>query len=70
MTLQRILTGWNFKRFLFLALGIAYLTTSIADHIWFGVILSLAFIIQSVLGIGCCGGNCYNGQCEIPENHE
>ena len=70
MNTQRILSGWNFKRFLFLGLGILYLTASIADHIWFGVVLSLAFIIQSILGIGCCGGNCYDGQCENPTTHE
>ncbi len=70
MNFQRILTGWNFKRFIFLGLGILYLSASIADQIWFGIILSMAFIIQSILGIGCCGGNCYNGQCENPKNYE
>jgi hypothetical protein len=65
ITLNRITTGWNLRRFFFLAIGIVYLITCIGDRMWFGIIFSLYFIVQAVLGFGCASGRCADDSCEI-----
>ncbi len=62
---KRILSGWNFRRFLFLAIGLLYLISSIGDRMWVGVVLSLIFVVQPILGIGCLSGKCAGDNCEM-----
>ena len=62
---RRVLSGWNFRRFLFLAIGLLYLISSIGDRMWVGVVLSLIFVVQPLLGIGCLSGKCAGDNCEV-----
>jgi hypothetical protein len=56
---QRILTGWNFARILYLLAGIMILIQSVADRQWMGVALGAYFVAMGLFAVGCAAGNCY-----------
>jgi hypothetical protein len=56
---QRILTGWNFPRVLYLLAGIMISVQSITERQWMGVALGLYFAAMGLFAFGCAGGNCY-----------
>ena len=55
---QRILTGWNFVRVLYLLMGITLIIQSIMAHQYGMAFLGAYVAGLSVLGLGCMGGHC------------
>lgn len=57
--MQRILSNWNFMRFIRLVLGIAIIVQSFVVKDWTMGILGAMFTSMPVFNIGCCGvGGC------------
>lgn len=57
---ERILTGWNFQRILFLVLGGIILFTAIPSLDWISIALGGYFFSMGLFAFGCAAGNCYN----------
>lgn len=55
---QRILTGWNFVRVLYLLMGITLIIQSIMAHQYGMAFLGAYVAGLSILGLGCMGGHC------------
>lgn len=66
---QRLLTGWNFRRIMYAAIGIALIVQSIMVKEWFGILIGGYFAAMGVFAFGCAGGNCYGGNCNTPINN-
>ena len=64
---QRILTGWNFIRILYLLAGIMILIQSVADRQWMGVALGVYFAAMGLLAVGCAAGNCFGNSCNVQQ---
>lgn len=60
---QRILTGWTFRRVLYVALGALLIAQSIEQHLWFGVLFGGYFASMGLFAFGCAGGKCFGGRC-------
>ncbi|MFC5284118.1 hypothetical protein [Pedobacter alpinus] len=60
---ERILSGWTFKRGLYVTLGIIVIIQSVTQHQWFGVVLGSYFAAMGLFSFGCAGGNCFSGYC-------
>jgi hypothetical protein len=60
---QRILSGWNFQRALFLILGITVLVQSSMEQQWMGAIFGGYFAAMGLFSFGCAAGGCYGGNC-------
>ncbi|HQW12893.1 MAG TPA: hypothetical protein PK076_12590 [Saprospiraceae bacterium] len=46
---------YNYRRFIYLGIGILMLVLSIIDHIWPGIFISAYFIAMGFFGFGCAG---------------
>ena len=57
--IQRILTGWNFIRVIYVLIGGLIIIQSAADRQWFGIIFGGYFAAMGLFAVGCAGGNCY-----------
>ena len=57
---ERILTGWNFQRILFLVLGGIILFTAIPSLDWISIALGGYFFSMGLFAFSCAAGNCYN----------
>lgn len=68
--LNRIITGWTWKRMVFLGVGIWIITQSALNGEWVGVILGAWPAIMGVFGVACAGSNCNNAVCEIKRDEE
>jgi hypothetical protein len=55
---ERVLTGWTFQRFAFLALGGFLLTTAAMEHQWMAVLFGAYFASMGLFAFGCAGGAC------------
>jgi hypothetical protein len=64
---QRILTGWSFRRALFLILGLVMIVQSVMEQQWFGVALGGYFASMGLFSFGCAGGACFGGTCQVDE---
>lgn len=60
---NRILTGWSFRRALYLAMGLYVVVQGIVDREWFWLIPGIYFASMGLFAFGCASGNCYGGQC-------
>lgn len=58
---QRLLTGWNFIRVLYLIAGVMMLVQSMADRQWLLALPGVYFALMGLFAIGCAGGSCYTG---------
>lgn len=56
---QRLLTGWNFIRVLYLIAGVMMLVQSVADRQWMLALIGLYFAGMGLFAVGCAGGSCY-----------
>lgn len=56
---ENLLTGWNFRRALFLIVGIIILVQSGAKSDWLGVALGSYFAAMGLFQIGCASGTCF-----------
>lgn len=67
---ERILTGWNVARVLYLAIGTLIIIQSSMDKQWIGVLLGSYFASMGLFAFGCASGNCYGGNCVVkPEQN-
>ncbi|MBS1589793.1 MAG: hypothetical protein JST52_09295 [Bacteroidetes bacterium] len=60
---QRLLTGWNFRRVVYLVVGSALLIDSIWRQQWLGVVFGGYFAAMGIFAFGCASGNCFNKSC-------
>lgn len=67
---QRILTGWNFRRLLYVVLGIAVIVESISPREWIGIVLGAYFLIMGIFAFGCAAGNCFGHTCRSTPREE
>lgn len=63
--IKTYLAGWNFMRFLRLALGAFILIKGIMDQNWSFAILGGLFSLMPLFNVGCCAG----GQCAPPRHY-
>jgi hypothetical protein len=57
--LQRILTGWNFQRALYLAMGLVIIAQGIISKEWIGIVLGCYFSAMGIFKFGCASGACF-----------
>jgi hypothetical protein len=55
---ERILTGWNLSRVLYLTLGVFVIVGSIVNQQWFGLLFGGYFVSMGLFALGCAAGNC------------
>lgn len=66
---QRITSGWNWVRIIYLILGLFVIIQSILIRQWVGMLLGLWFAVMGLFGLGCAGGNCYlNNSTQHPDS--
>lgn len=63
---ERILTGWDFKRFIYLAVGLTALVLGIVGQDWMVGIVGAYFSSMAIFAFGCAAGNCMNTSCAVP----
>jgi hypothetical protein len=57
--LKKLLLGWNFKRMLFIGMGILIVIQAFITKQWFGIVLGSYFIGMGAFALGCASGVCY-----------
>ncbi|MBS1952451.1 MAG: hypothetical protein OJF59_002075 [Cytophagales bacterium] len=67
---QRVITGWNFQRVIYVLLGGAIIVQSVMQHEWGGVILGGYFASMGVFAFGCAAGNCFGNTCSTPAQEQ
>jgi hypothetical protein len=55
---QRILSGWNFRRVIYLLAGITIVIQSAMVNQWAGVLIGGYFGSMGLFAFGCAAGNC------------
>ena len=55
---QRILSGWNFMRILWLMMGIGIVIQAITEKNFLMLLPGLYFVFASLANIGCFAGSC------------
>lgn len=55
---QKVLTGWNFSRILYVVTGSAVLIDSVINRQWVGIIIGACFATMGIFAFGCAAGNC------------
>ena len=64
MIRETLLTGWNFMRWLRLALGVTIAVQAFQSHDMLLGFMSAFLLFQTVTNTGCCGTN----GCNVPVN--
>ncbi len=64
---ERILTGWNFQRALFLIIGITVIAQTISTKDWWAVVFGGYFAAMGIFRIGCASGACFGGNCNTDQ---
>jgi hypothetical protein len=57
--MKKILTGWTFRRLIYLLIGIFILVQSVWKAQWFGILAGGYFASMGLFAFGCAAGNCY-----------
>jgi hypothetical protein len=58
---QRILTGWNFQRIIYIAAGTIFLVNGIVARQWPAIFVGGYFVLMGLFAFGCAAGTCFNG---------
>ncbi len=58
---ERILTGWNYRRVIYVLLGGFLMVQSVIDEQWIMVAFGGYFAAMGIFSFGCAGGNCAVG---------
>jgi hypothetical protein len=58
---QRIITGWGFRRALYLIAGLFIIAEAVMEKQWLFLIAGVYFAAMGLLGFGCAAGNCGSG---------
>lgn len=64
---QRIFTGWNFQRILFLLMGVVIIIQAVADKQWMVLVPGGYIASMAVFNFGCASGSCYSPVRQQPE---
>lgn len=56
---ERILSGWNIGRVLYLLIGLYVIVATAMERHWFGILIGVYFASMAIFRIGCAAGNCY-----------
>ena len=56
---ERILTGWNLTRIVYVIFGGIMIVQGIADKQWIGILFGAYFASMGVFRFGCAAGACY-----------
>ncbi len=56
---QRLTSGWNWIRVIYLVLGISVVIQSIMIREWVGALLGSWFAVMGLFGMACASGSCY-----------
>jgi hypothetical protein len=62
---ERILTGWTFKRALYIIMGSYLIIQSIVDRQWLFILFGVYFAAMGLFAFGCASGNCFGGSCNV-----
>ena len=62
---QRILSGWNFIRVLYVVLGLFVVIQSGMQQQWLGVLIGGYFASMGIFAFGCGAGKCCGTNCQI-----
>lgn len=63
--IQRVLTGWNFGRVVYLVLGLIVVIQSAVIQQWLGIVLGGYFASMGLFAFGCASGNCFGENCKV-----
>lgn len=70
LSIERMISGWNLTRVIYLLLGSVMVWQSISDKLWIGVAFGGYFAAMGLFAFGCAAGNCLGGQCSYePEQN-
>jgi hypothetical protein len=58
---QRIMSGWNFMRILWLMMGIGIIIQAATEKNFLMLLPGLYFVFASLANIGCFAGSCATG---------
>ncbi|MGV8878118.1 MAG: hypothetical protein ACOH2A_03710 [Sphingobacteriaceae bacterium] len=64
---NRILTGWTFRRVLYVAIGLFVVIQSVMQQQWLGIFLGSYFASMGIFAFGCAAGNCAAGNCNTDQ---
>ena len=56
--MKGFLSGWTFRRVLYLGLGTLLIVQSIVNSMWIGVLFGAYFAAMGLFAFGCAGGQC------------
>jgi hypothetical protein len=56
--MRQLFQNWNFRRLLFLALGLFILVEAAIDRQWTSMIPGAWFVLMALFSLGCASGNC------------
>ncbi|MBS1764091.1 MAG: hypothetical protein JSS90_03875 [Bacteroidetes bacterium] len=66
---ERLFTGWNIQRAIYVLLGGTIIIQSAMQHEWFGLLIGGYFASMGLFAFGCAAGNCFNGNCTTNANN-
>ncbi len=55
---DRIIKGWNFRRLLYVIVGVIVIAQSVSQSLWAGIALGAYFASMGLFAFGCAAGNC------------
>jgi len=58
---ERILSGWNFVRILWLTMGVGVIIQAITERNFLMLLPGLYFVFAALANIGCFAGSCATG---------
>lgn len=63
---ERLTTGWNFQRIIYLVIGSFILIQSLIELQWMGILFGSYFASMGLFAFGCASGNCFGSTCKTP----
>lgn len=58
---NRILRGWNFKRIVYVIVGVATIVMAFQYKEWLFSLVGIYFAAMGIFAFGCASGNCNTG---------
>ena len=67
---QKILTGWNLMRGIYVTTGLVMIIQAAFTGQWLGMALGSYFVAMAVLRLGCASGSCFGGNCNVKRREQ
>ncbi|MCO5240468.1 MAG: hypothetical protein M9904_10460 [Chitinophagaceae bacterium] len=67
---ERVLSGWNWIRVIYLITGVTIIIQSATNGQWLGVALGGYFSAMALFRFGCAAGSCFGGSCTIENSNK